>query len=33
MIGFKILNRSDKTAAAVTVRGEIVEGANVLEGH
>jgi uncharacterized protein (TIGR02588 family) len=30
---FRMMNRSDRTAAAVTVRGEVVEGANVLEGH
>lgn len=32
-IEFKIINRSDRTAASVTVRGEAVEGANVLESH
>jgi uncharacterized protein (TIGR02588 family) len=32
-VEFKIVNRSDKTAAAVTVRGEIVNGGNTLESH
>jgi uncharacterized protein (TIGR02588 family) len=32
-IEFKIINRSDKTAAAVTVRGELVDSGNTLESH
>lgn len=32
-VEFKIVNRSDKTAAAVAVKGELVENGTVLESH
>jgi uncharacterized protein (TIGR02588 family) len=30
-VEFQVLNRSDRTAAAVTVRGEVINAGNVLE--